>query len=174
MVSTYRNVTAIATGAGGIPIEAEATMTASATIHLVNVIAYAGPGAISFQARTDNSGAAATISATHTNYKATDTIGINATIVDGLANQAEEPAFVDPAAGDYRQAPGAYTIDAGLDDPLNGDLDLDGGARMLGKTDIGAHEFVPAPPAPAPPPAETTPPAAATPTPAAAAASSRA
>ena len=143
--STYRNVTAIATGSGGVPIEATANTAGSATIHLVNVIAYSGPGALSLKARTDNSGAQAAITATHTDYQSSDTVGTLAALVDGGGNRAEEPAFVNAAAGDYRQAPGAYTIDAGFNDPLNGAFDVGGDPRTIGTTDIGADEFVAAP-----------------------------
>jgi hypothetical protein len=157
---TLRNVTAIATGSGGVPIEATASTTGTATIHLVNVIAYAGPGAISLTARTDDSGAQATITATHTNYQSVDTVGSNAAAIDGGGNRAEEPAFANAAAGDYHQAAGAYTIDAGLDEPINGAFDLDGDPRTIGTTDIGADEFVPAPtPTPPPPPPAPTSPA---------------
>jgi hypothetical protein len=143
--STYRNVTAIATGSGGVPIEATASATGSATIHLVNVIAYGGPGGLGFRARTDNSGAQATITATHTNYQSSDVVGSGTAVVDGGGNRAEEPAFVNAAAGDYRQALGAYTIDAGLNDPLNGAFDVDGDPRTIGTTDVGADEFVATP-----------------------------
>lgn len=143
--SAFRNVTAIATGSGGVPIEAYAGTTGSATVHLVNVIAYSGPGGLSLRASTDNSGAQATITATHTNYQSADTVGSLAALVDGGGNRAEEPAFVNAAAGDYRQAPGAYTIDAGLNDPMNGAFDVDGDPRVIGTTDIGADEFVGAP-----------------------------
>jgi hypothetical protein len=145
ITSTYRNVTAIATGIGGVPIEAKSSTTGSATVHLVNVIAYSGPGGLSLKASTDNSGAQAKITATHTNYQSSDVVGSGTAIVDGGANRAEEPAFVNAAVGDYRQAAGAYTIDAGLNDPINGALDVDGDPRTIGTTDIGADEFV-APP----------------------------
>jgi hypothetical protein len=158
--STYRNVTAIAIGSGGVPIEATASSTGSATVELVNVIAYSGPGGLSFRARTGSFGAHATIIATHTNYQSSDTVGSFATVVDGGGNRAEEPAFVNAAAGDYRQAVGAYTIDAGLNDPINGTFDVDGDPRTIGTTDIGADEFVAAPVAttvsPTPTPTPTT------------------
>ena len=52
--------------------------------------------------------------------------------------------FVDPANGDYREAAGSPTIDAGVTD-RSAPLDLDGNARTLGAApDIGAFEFVPA------------------------------
>jgi hypothetical protein len=164
ITSTYRNVTAIATGSGGVPIVADAQLGGSATIHLVNVIAYGGPGALSLLAHTDNSGAQATITATHTNYQSSDAVGSLAALVDGGGNRAEEPAFVNAAAGDYHQAAGAYTIDAGLNDPINGAFDVDGDPRAIGTTDIGADEFVPATTPPATPPPTTPPPSTPPPT----------
>jgi hypothetical protein len=164
ITSTYRNVTAIATAGGGVPIAASASTGSSATIHLVNVIAYAGPDALSLLARTDNSGAQAKITATHTNYQSADSVGSAASLVDGGGNRAEEPAFLNPAAGDYRQAAGAYTIDAGLNDPINGAFDVDGDPRAIGTTDIGADEFVPATTPPATPPPTTPPPSTSPPT----------
>jgi hypothetical protein len=155
---TYRNVTAIATGSGGVAIEVWVQGAATvANVNLVNVIARGGPGGPSLMALTDNSGAQAKITATHTNYQSVYAVDVGAKFVDGGGNRAEEPAFVNPAAGDYRQAAGAYTIDAGLNDPINGAFDVDGDPRTIGMTDIGADEFVPATTPPATPP-PTTPP----------------
>lgn len=158
--STYRNVTAIASGSGGVAIEARAQGAATvANIDLVNVIAHGGPGGPSLMALTDNSGAQARITATHTNKQSVYAVDGGAKFVDGGGNRAEEPAFVNPAEGDYRQAPGAYTIDAGLDDPVNGAFDVDGDTRRIGTTtDIGADEFVPASTPPTTPPPTTPPP----------------
>lgn len=65
-------------------------------------------------------------------------------------NQVGAPLFVNAAAGDFREAAGSPTVDAGLNDPLNGPLDLAGNARSLPAclggapvTDIGAYELVP-------------------------------
>ena len=141
---TYRNVTAIASGAGGIPIEAYGKSAGNATIQLVNVIAWAGPGAISLQARTDSTpGAQATIASTHTDRQAANAVGTGASFVNGEGNRAEEPLFVYPITGNYHQAAGSYTIGSGLDDPLNGEFDVDGDLRTIGTTDIGADEYVP-------------------------------
>ena len=72
-----------------------------------------------------------------------------AQVIDLGGNQTAAPLFVDVAKGDYREAAGSPTIDAGVDDQL-GALDFAGGARIFGPApDIGAYEFVP----PAPPPA---------------------
>src|SRR5262249_58893148 len=67
------------------------------------------------------------------------------------------PLFTNAGTGDLSEAPGSPTIDAGLDDPLNGPTDFAGNARQQGgATDIGAFEFPVAPPAP-PSQASTTP-----------------
>lgn len=165
VTSLYRNVTAIATGAGGVAIEADAGSAGKAFVNLVNVIAR-GP-AFGLSAQTDSSGAKATISVAYSHRNGELRSGSNAEIVPGLGNVAAYPDFVNPATGDYRQAPGSPTIDAGLKAPFNGEFDLDGDSRAIGTTtDIGADEFAPKPaeqpsaPAPAPPATE---PAAATP-----------
>jgi hypothetical protein len=151
--STYRNVTAIATGSGGTAIQAWAGSGAgNAAVDAVNVIARGGAGGDDLLATTDSSGASATITVAHSNWVDGSTGGTKALIVDAGGNQGSGPAFVDPAKGDYRQAPGSPTIDAGLTDALNGAFDLDGDARAIGTTDIGADEFVPAGSAPSPSP----------------------
>jgi hypothetical protein len=68
------------------------------------------------------------------------------TITQGAGNQTVPPLFVDVANGDYREAAGSPTVDAGVADPLLGPLDLAGNTRILGAApDIGAFEFVPPP-----------------------------
>ena len=73
-------------------------------------------------------------------------------------NLSGPPGFMDAAAGDYRLAPGASSIDAGTADPLNGPLDYFGQPRTLGAApDMGAYEFDPGtPPAGPPPDVDTT------------------
>jgi hypothetical protein len=140
--STDRNVTAIATGSGGVAVEAEAAVGGKATVNLVNVIARAPTG---LEARTDSSGAQATITAWYTSFAGPKEVGTNADIVGVIGNQTAAPLFVDWAAGDYRQTPGSPTINAGISDPANGSFDVDGDPRAIGMTDIGADEFVVAP-----------------------------
>jgi hypothetical protein len=141
--STYRNVTAIATGFGGTAIQVRAGFAAgNATVNLVNVIARGGAD---LEARTDGSGAHATITATHANYLNAAKVGSNAAFIDLGGNQSYAPAFVNWAAGDYHQAAGSPTTNAGLNDPANGAFDVDGDPRKIGTTDIGADEFVVAP-----------------------------
>jgi hypothetical protein len=156
--STYRNVTAIATGTGGVAVKASVSYHSNASINMVNSIAYAGPGALSLLAETDSSsGAYTSITYAHSAYQSADASGVAATLVNGGGNHLAQPSFVDAAAGDYRQAAGAWTIDAGLDDPANGDLDVDGDPRRVGTTDIGADEFVAPAPATSEPATPTTP-----------------
>jgi hypothetical protein len=143
--SSYRNVTAIATGSGGVAIDAYASGTGHVTVNLVNVIAQGGPVGASLAITTDGSGAEATISARHSNWANYLASGTNAQYVDLGGNQGTPPAFVNAAAGDYRQRPGSVTINAGLDDLANGTLDVDGDPRRVLTTDIGADELVPGP-----------------------------
>src|SRR4051794_25737647 len=153
VTNVLRNDTIVATGTGGTAVKVQADgATGSATINLFNTIARGLNGA-SLQVVTDNSGAHATINPVYTNYGAFIITGTNAVIGNGPGYQGFAPVFADPAAGDFREAANSPTIGAGQNDPLNGDFDVDGGARIVGTTDIGAGEFslpvLPPPPAPA-------------------------
>ncbi|HEX6652381.1 MAG TPA: hypothetical protein VF072_06535 [Thermoleophilaceae bacterium] len=145
---TLRNVTAIATGSGGIGILGGAYGTpTNLLIRTINVIARGGPGGYGLVADAEGSAATVTIDAARSNYPNAQGFGPNASVTPaGSAdNQTAAPAFRDAAKGDYREAAGSPTIDAGADSGLNGTGDVDGDARTVGKTDIGADEFV-APP----------------------------
>ena len=62
------------------------------------------------------------------------------------AATAAPPRFVDAAGGNYAEAAGSPTIDAGVVGPGIGALDLAGSPRTQGGTvDIGAFESLPAP-----------------------------
>ena len=66
-------------------------------------------------------------------------------------NQSQQPIFANPLIGDLRQSFNSPTIDAGVDDPANGTLDLAAKPRTMGaRTDIGAYEFQPMAEEPAP------------------------
>jgi hypothetical protein len=141
--SSVRNVTAIATGSNGPAIHAFVFGgSGTATVNLINVIASGGQGGADLMA-----GEGATINAAHSNYGTESTVGTG-TITNGGGNQRfKAPVFVNAAAGDYRQAAGSPTIDAGVNAPLNGAFDFEGEGhtRRIGTTDIGADEF-PVPP----------------------------
>ena len=90
------------------------------------------------------------IAATHSNFDTSSSEG-EAKVIDGGGNQAAPPVFVNAENGDFREAAGSPTIDAGIADQL-GPLDLAGNTRILGAApDIGAYEFVPPPARPLPP-----------------------
>jgi hypothetical protein len=109
------------------------------------VIARGGPGGHSLVARAVNAGTTAKITVGNSNWLDGATDGAGASILDGGGNQSSAPAFVNEAVGDYRQAAGSPTIDAGLSEFIDGDFDFDGDPRQIGTIDIGADEFVVAP-----------------------------
>jgi len=152
---TLRNVTAIATQAGANAI----------------AISHAGAGTVSYDAYNTIArnlvsgfdvgafGTSVTITFHHSNYGTSTQAGVGSVVQDapGDPHQSTAPIFTNAAAGDFSEALGSPTIDAGLSDPLNGSLDFSGDPRAFGNsTDIGAYEYMP--PAPAPSPPSATPP----------------
>jgi hypothetical protein len=153
---TLRNVTAIATGSGGVGILGSGFGTpTNLLIRTINVIARGGPGGYGLVADAEGSAAAITVDASHSNYPNAIGYGPNTKITPAGSgdNQTAAPAFRDAAAGDYREAAGSPTIDAGADSALNGANDVDGDARIVGTTDIGGDEFVAQPVGGSTPPA---------------------
>ncbi len=147
--ATMRNDTVIAEGkeSVGVAITGVAPAVDKAIV-ATDVIAV---GELAAEAK-DNKGAISSISFDHSNLQ-----GKLVGAVTSTASQTVAPAFVNPAAGNYREAPGSPTIDAGVNDPANGATDLDGNYRSLpghltcgpeppAITDIGAFEFVPSAP----------------------------
>jgi|GEM_PF-3032147 len=148
--STYRNVTVIASGSNGRALAVVSSGAGSnTTINATNVIGRGGSGAnAADMVALNTGGTAATINADHSNYANPLTVGAGATITNPTMsfNQTAAPAFVNAAGGDYHEAAGSPTIGAGITDPLNGPLDVDGDPRARGGlTDIGADEFYPPP-----------------------------
>jgi hypothetical protein len=145
--SIVRNVTALATGVNSVGIQSRYTGGAGGhhTLILSNSIA----GGSTFDLRAENSvNGPGAIQVSNSNFDSISATG--AATVSGPANQSVPPVFVNAAAGDYREAPGSPTIDAGSGEGI-GLLDLAGNPRLLGAApDIGAFEFVPSP-APLPP-----------------------
>jgi hypothetical protein len=145
-----RNVTAVASGLETIGVVSEfATSSGSYTLDAKNVIAAGSLWDLDTGAQAT---ASAHIVASHSNF---DMVGPDASITDAGGNQTAAPLFVDAADGNYREAPGSPTIDAGTGDLLLGALDPDGISRSVGSApDIGAFEFAPAvssPPSTTPP-----------------------
>jgi hypothetical protein len=156
--STFvRNVTAVA--GTGVAIEATAIdSTANVAVNVINTIAKTAATGRGFYV-AGALGAHAKIVVSHTYYANYIRSGDLGTVfVDDGGNTNAAPLFVNPAEDDYRQKAGSGTIDAGTYNAANGPFDFDGDARSIGKTDIGADEFVPPPSAPPPSPGDPTPP----------------
>jgi hypothetical protein len=90
----------------------------------------------------------------HSNFA---TVGSPGNVIDRGGNQSAPPQFIDAAAGNYAEAAASPTVGAGLGEADIGPLDLAGNPRVLGGAiDIGAFEFVPSAPPPAPGPTITS------------------
>jgi hypothetical protein len=138
--TTVRNVTAIATGVNSVGIQSRYTGLAGG--HHILVLGNSIASGSTFDLRAEDSAQGpGTIQVTNSNFDNVSATG--AATISGSANQVAPPAFVDAGAGDYREAPGSATIDAGSGEGI-GPLDLAGNPRLLGAApDIGAFEFVP-------------------------------
>jgi hypothetical protein len=144
--STVRNVTAIATGINSVGIQSR--YTGAGAGHHTLLVGNSIASGSTFDLRAEDSlPGPGMIEVSNSNFDSASADG--AASVSGPANQAAPPAFVGATAGDYREAPGSPTIDAGSAEGI-GPLDLAGNPRMLGAApDIGAFEFVPPQPSPA-------------------------
>jgi hypothetical protein len=149
---TLRNDTMIG-GPSGFGISISSYSGQTADINLSNVIATGGSGGIRLS--SDGTGAHSIFTADHSNYRSVVLSGSgnrSGTAAGSGTNQTALPIFTNAAAGDFSEAAGSPTIDAGVVDELSGDLDLIGLARTVGAApDIGAYEYVPPPPPPPPP-----------------------
>jgi hypothetical protein len=157
---SLRNVTAIGTATNSSGINVYADGSVDVTLVGKSVIAR-GVWKDVWAASIDTAKVAVNLE--HSNYETTGLGGTSVrTITDPStnANQTTAPLFVDAPAGDYRQAAGSPTIDAGQSDIFSGTADFERQARPSGAAnDIGADEYL-APPAPGGPSgADTTPPA---------------
>jgi hypothetical protein len=149
---TMRNVTAVATGtdADGLiqspSCNDGAGCNANAVATVFNAILAGGPSG--FDVRTTSStngcasGCSGNVSLDYSNFdNVADCIGCSSSPPGSAHNQTAAPLLVNLGAGDFHQALGSPTVDAGVDDPANGTADLDGNPRTLGPaTDIGAFE----------------------------------
>jgi hypothetical protein len=146
-----RNVTAVGTGSESTGITSSYSggmVLGSYTLDARNVIASGG----AWDLRTGG-GAFGVGHFVISNSNFDSTKFEPASTISGASNQTTPPLFVNAAGGDYREAAGSPTIDAGAADAQIGSLDLAGNPRSLGAApDIGAFEVVP-PAISSPPPA---------------------
>jgi hypothetical protein len=141
ITTRLRNVTLVATGSFGL--QARAMMSADLTVDAKSVIAK-GSGA-DVRAQTDGTASTtAVVNLDHSNYASRSVSGTGAsvTIQGSGTNQIAAPLFANAAAGDFHQAAGSPTINAGAVDAQSGTTDYDGEPRTQGPApDIGADEF---------------------------------
>jgi hypothetical protein len=144
-----RNVTAIAEGPESVGVSSLNTDPFMSGVHALDLRnSIAQGGKVDLLAENGFEGASE-IFAAHSNFNAMANEG-DGKVSDGGGNQTASPLFVDAANGDYREAAGSPTIDAGVADQL-GALDLGGNPRVQGAAvDIGAYEFSPPPSVPMP------------------------
>jgi hypothetical protein len=136
-----RNVTAEATGSGSYGIAYNASGgTGHLTLTAVNVIAHGTLADINPQATAPDT---TIFNIDHSNF-ATGLPSGSGAAINATATQAQPPLFVNAAAGNFSEAPGSPTINAGVTDAANGAFDVLGISRTIGgATDIGGHEFDP-------------------------------
>jgi hypothetical protein len=133
---TLRNDTLEGTGSGGIGARIQADSTGAVTASFTNVISRGAASDITF-----NAVGAISAHLDHSNHGA---ITNNAAAVTETNQQTAAPLFVDASTGDFNEAPGSPTIDAGVTAAGNGPFDFIGRPRVIGGgTDIGAAEFDP-------------------------------
>lgn len=142
-----RNVTAIGTGAESFGITSSFSFGGSPgayTLDARNVIASGGASDLRTAGGEFGVGH---FQISNSNFESTNFM--SGSTISGSANQSAPPLFVDPLGGDFHQAAGSPTIDAGVVDQL-GPSDLDGSPRVQGGApDIGAYEAAAAPAGPA-------------------------
>ena len=148
---TLRNVTAVGSGPG--LSFAVAGTEVVLDVDAKNVIAESThPGRADVRAAASQ-GAAVHITLTNSSYETEEETvqdgGLAATVTDpgSGTNQTAPPLFVDAFHGDFHQADGSPTLDAGVLDASTGATDFEGDARALRATsacpalpDIGADE----------------------------------
>ena len=134
-----RNVTAEATGTGGLGVEYHASSGGQLTITAVDLIAHGEATDIQTEATLPDT---TVVNTDHSNFATSTPIGSGANVTG--TPQTQPPLFVNSAAGDFNEIPGSPTIDAGVTSPANGAFDYFGRPRVInGMTDIGAAEYDP-------------------------------
>ena len=144
---TLRNVTAIG-GFAGVGFDVSGPGAAFA-IDAKNVVARYDGGPSGGDVRASASGGASSaITLASSNYATQQEVGTGTVTDPGTGtNQTAAPLFVDAANGDFHQAAGSPTLDAGVLDAFTGSTDVEGDPRAIRATsacpalpDIGADE----------------------------------
>ena len=142
VTGVVRNVTAIATGSGSIGAGSyygETITAGTYTLDLKNTIV-SGESADLVAHSGEGFDGPGNIVVSNSSFDHPEQKGTG-TVTEGSGNQKAAPLFVDAANGDYREAAGSPTIDAGVNDQL-GPLDLGGNPEVQGPApDIGAFEI---------------------------------
>jgi len=140
-----RNVTAIAHGPDSVGISSLNSDPDKGGIHSLDLKNSVAQGErVDLLARNGFVGSDEIV-VSHSNFDRAEGEGAGE-VIDAGGNQTAQPLFVDAAKGDYREAAGSPTIDAGVADQL-GALDFAGNPRVLGSApDIGAYETAGPPP----------------------------
>ena len=154
-VAEITNVTAVTFGDGGTAaaLLVRASGGADLDVEGTNVIAHAYGAAPDIAAGELIDGSDAAVALASSNFETTAIVGAATVTAAGTnGNQTADPVFTDPPGGDFSEAAGSPTIDAGTASvPSLGLLDLAGIARIRGSApDIGAYEYVAPPDARAP------------------------
>jgi hypothetical protein len=145
-----RNDTIVADGSQAMAVAAFMVgKNSSLSVQATNTIASGGQFDASARKSPEATGSTVAIHFDHSNLDTTDG---EVTSTDG---QTAPPQFTPPNPRGFQQAPNSPTIDAGVNDPRNGPVDIDGRSRALpghrscevpdppAITDIGAYEFDP-------------------------------
>jgi hypothetical protein len=121
------------------PSQASSYPAGNVTVNIRNSILHATSVSFDGEAYGGTGSGAATIDIDFSNFSSI----IGGTVTSGQNNQTTTaPTYANAGAGDYREAPGSVTIDAGITTGL-GPLDLAGDLRAIGAgPDIGAFEHV--------------------------------
>jgi hypothetical protein len=146
---TVRNVTAIATGTNSEGFVSDQTFATGGVGPISSSVQNSiFRGVIADISATGTNAGAVTINVDHSNYVTTQ-VDAGQTINDLGGHQTSAPLFSNAAMGDFHQAAGSPTIDAGANVAGLGAFDLDGGSRAVNSTgtctalpDIGADEFL--------------------------------
>ena len=136
--AVLRGVTLYSPTGHGLSVANATGSTGSTTV--TNSIVHGGGGDI--ELATSGAGAAITLTLDHDDYATLHSSradGSSITVVRPAGNRSAAPKFVNAASGDFREAAGSPTIDAGAADT---GTDLAGRPRTLGsRPDIGAYEL---------------------------------